>query len=259
MLTNNAGFNCNASRVLVTQAGWAGRSDLLAAIRRLLSGVPHRRAFYPGAVERWQAFLAAHPEAEQFGDRRFGRMPWTFISGVPAEREGEICFTTEAFAPIFAETPIAAETAARFLDRAVEFANERLWGTLNATLVVHSSSLRDEATRDAFERALAHLRFGTVTVNHWAGVGYGLGATPWGAYPGSTLADIQSGSGFVHNTLMFSRPEKAIVRSPFRAWPKPPWFPSHRTAPELGRALTAFEASPSPAKLPAIFRLAMTG
>ena len=55
------------------------------------------------------------------------------------------------------------------------------------------------------------LRFGTVAINCWAAVGYGLVVTPWGAYPGRDVYDIQSGSGFVHNTLMFDRIQKTAA------------------------------------------------
>jgi hypothetical protein len=33
-----------------------------------------------------------------------------------------------------------------------------------------------------------------------------------------------------------------VVRSPFRAWPKPPWFASHRTVNRLMPHLVRFEA-----------------
>ena len=36
-----------------------------------------------------------------------------------------------------------------YLERAVAFANETLWGTLNATLIVHPASLRDRAVRQS--------------------------------------------------------------------------------------------------------------
>ncbi len=83
--------------------------------------------------------------------------------------------------------------------------------------------------------------------------------TPWGAFPGHTPDDIQSGTGVVHNTLMFSRPQKTVVRAPFRVFPKPVWFATHRTAHRLTPKLAAFEAAPSPAKLPGILSLAVLG
>src|SRR2546429_4673351 len=67
MLTNNAGFNCNATRVIIDHASWAQRDQLLQQMRQVLTGIPPRAAYYPGAQQRHQTFVAEHPEAEQFG------------------------------------------------------------------------------------------------------------------------------------------------------------------------------------------------
>jgi acyl-CoA reductase-like NAD-dependent aldehyde dehydrogenase len=259
MLTNNAGFNCNAARVIVTDAAWAEREPFLAAFRRVLARVPPRHAWYPGAAERFDTFLARHPEADTFGERAQGALPWGFAAGLDPAREDEICFTTESFCSFCGETALRAGSVPEFIGRAVDFANDRLWGTLNATLIVHPRSLADPEVARAVDSAVADLRYGTVAINHWAATGYGLVVTPWGAYPGHTAADIQSGTGWVHNTLMFSRVQKSVVRAPFRVLPKPVWFATHKTAGRLTPKLTRFEANPSPAKLPGIFALALRG
>lgn len=259
MLVNNAGFNCNASRVIVQHAGWPQRRDLLDGVRRVLAKVPARRAYYPGAEERFESLTAGHPETECFGRHGDGRLPWALIPDLDPEAPDEPLFRIEAFNSLFGETALDTADAADFLDRAVAFCNERLWGTLNVTLIVHSASLRDAAVRAAFERAVADLRYGTVAINHWAAVGYGLVVTPWGAYPGHTPEDVQSGIGVVHNTLMFTRAEKTVVRAPFRAFPKPPWFPTHGNDFALAEALTRFEAAPSPLRLPGVFAKALRG
>ncbi len=268
MLTNNAGFNCNATRVIVQHAASPDRERLLAAMRELLGRLPPRRAYYPGAASRYRDFVAAHPEAESFGGAGGAagaagdmgdRLPWTLIPGLDPAARGDICYTTEAFCGVFAETPIAAAGVPEYLERAVAFANNTLWGTLNVTLIVPPSALADPAVAAAVERAIADLRYGTVSVNHWAAIGYGLVVTPWGAFPGHTAQDIQSGTGIVHNTPMFSRVQKSVVRAPFRARPKPAWFATHRTAARLTPRLVRFEAAPSPAKLPGIFSLALRG
>ena len=258
-ITNNAGFNCNATRVILQHESWPQRQGLLDAVRRQLSRVPPRKAYYPGADDRHAAFLAAHPGAETFGAATDGELPWTLISGLEPEAEDEICFHTEAFCGLTSETALTAESPAEFLARAVDFANDELWGTLNATLLVHPKSMKDPELARAVDRAIADLRFGTVAINCWAAVGYGLVITPWGAYPGQDVYDIQSGSGFVHNTLMFDRIQKTVVRAPFRVSPKPPWFPSHATAYPMAKKLTDFEADPSPWKLPGIFWEALRG
>ncbi len=259
MLATNAGFNCNALRVVVQHAGWSGRERLLAATRAAFAATPARRAWYPGASDRWSAFLAAHPEAERFGDGNDGRLPWTLIPGLDPDRRDEICYTTEAFCGVTGETAIPAASVPEFLERAVALCNDRLWGTLNAALIVHPKTAADPVLGPAVERAVAELRYGTVSLNHWPAIGFALAVLPWGAYPGHTPEDIQSGTGVVHNTLMFSRAEKAVLRGPFRAFPKPVWFVGHRRAHELFPRLTRLEAAPSPLKLPGILAAALRG
>jgi hypothetical protein len=264
MLTNNAGFNCNAARLVLTQAGWAQRPALLGAMRRLLAETPTRRAYYPGAAERMERFLEAHPEGERYGappdpGAADVRLPWVLLPELDPEREDDVAFRIEAFCSLFGEAPLEAPSAATFLDRAVAWCNETLWGTLNVTLIVHPDSLDDPETRAAFERAVEELRYGTVSINHWAAVGYGLAITPWGAFPGHTPDDVQSGVGFVHNTLLFERAQKVVIRSPFRATPKPPWFVSHKTVGGLAQDLADFERAPGFTRLPGIFWKALRG
>ena len=258
-VTNNAGFNCNATRVIVQHEAWERRGDLLDAVRDQLAKVAPRSAYYPGAQDRHGAFLAAHPKAETFGIANEGELPWTLIPGLDPETENEICFRAEAFCGVTSETALAAASTAEFVARAVEFVNESLWGSLNATLLVHPKSLADPEIGQAVEKAVADLRHGAVTLNCWAAVAYGLVITPWGGAPGHDVYDIQSGSGVVHNTMMFDRVQKTVVRAPFRVVPKPPWFPSHKTALEMAKKLTDFEVEPSVLKLPGILFEAVRG
>jgi acyl-CoA reductase-like NAD-dependent aldehyde dehydrogenase len=259
MLVNNSGFNCTTSRVIVTARDWPQRSALMDRIRARLAGHPPRLAFYPGAHERYAAFRAHYPHAETFGEARDGELPWMLIPGLSPDAVGDPAYRFEAFCPVTAETVIDAADAAAFLDRATAFANEQLWGTLNATVIVDPRTERDPAARPALDRAVAALRYGTVSLNHWSAVGYGLGITPWGAHPGHARTDIGSGTGFVHNPLMFDRVEKTVVRSPFRAFPKPIWFVGHRTAHRIAPRLIRLEATGSLAELPAIGALALRG
>ncbi|HEU5381141.1 MAG TPA: aldehyde dehydrogenase family protein [Ktedonobacteraceae bacterium] len=260
MLTNNAGFNCNATRVVIQHAGWSQRGELLREVRNTLARVPLRNAYYPGAHERQKAFVAAHPDAEEFGTPEGRELAWTFITDVDAQQAEDICFTTEAFCGLFGETALEASSVAEYIERAVEFANEGVWGTLNATILVHPESLKDPQVAQAIERAVANLRYGSIGVNYWAGISFGLGTTTWGAFPGHPLHDIQSGTGVVHNSLMFTHPQKSVLRAPFRSTPTPTWFVS-----EYGKAvkvfpkLVQFEASPSPLKVPGIIKAAMFG
>ncbi len=229
MLVNNAGFNCLTPRVLVTQRQWPQRGAFLEALERVLASIPPRQAYYPGAFERRAVFLEAHPDAHQIGDGGAGTMPWTIIRDVDADAD-DVCFREEAFCALTSETALDAESAPQFLARAVDFCNERLHGTLSMTILVDPRTRRRPEVSAALERAVADLRYGTIGVNVWHAMGIMVGSTPWGAYPGHDPSDVQSGIGSVGNALMFARPQKAVVRGPFVAWPTPAWFATHRHA-----------------------------
>ena len=234
MLVNNAGFNCLTPRVLVTHRDWPQRGEFLDALEAVLSRVPTRRAYYPGAFERRDAFVRAHPEARRVGAHTHTHMPWTMIRDVDASRHDDICFTTEAFCALLAETALEAPTPEDYVATAVEFCNEVLTGTLSMTLLVDPRTRRRRTMRVALERAVADLRYGCIGVNVWHALGILIGSVPWGAYPGHEPRDIQSGVGTVGNALMFARPQKSVVRGPFVAWPTPAWFVTHRRS---GRAI----------------------
>jgi hypothetical protein len=103
------------------------------------------------------------------------------------------------------------------------------------------------------------------------GVGDLTPRATWGAFPGHTLDDVQSGIGVVHNALLLADTERTVVTGPFRPSPrsvlhgeksispKPPWFVTNRTAATTGRRLTGFVARPRWRALPAIFASALCG
>ena len=115
---------------------------------------------------------------------------------------------------------------------------------------------------------MAHLRYGTIAINAWTGVGFLSAAAPWGAFPGHTRDNVQSGIGVVHNALLLDDVERTVVRGPFRPFPrsiahgewallpKPPWFVSARSGALTARLLTEFAARPSARKLPRILAAA---
>ena len=257
MLVNNAGFNCITARVVVTHAAWPQRDAFLGALTQTLAGIATRRAYYPGATERRDAFIRAHPEAQDFGTGPDDALPWTFIPGVPPGRTDDICFNVESFFSELAETALTAPSAAAFVEAATAFCNDVVWGTLGATLIVSPSSMKQHDVADAVERAVADLRYGSIGVNVWHGLSFAMGSTTWGAYPGHSRTDIQSGTGVVGNAAMFDRPQKSVVRGPFRSRPKPPWFATVPEAYEVMRRFVAFEAEPSAAKIPGLLLAAM--
>jgi len=259
MVTNNASFNCIAGKLLVTAAGWPLRERLLDHVREVLAGVPTRKAYYPGAHDRWREYLAAHPDAETIGEAGAGVVPWTLIPGLDPARSDDICFTTEPFCAMLSEVPLAADNPVDFLSAAVDFCNDVVWGTLSTGILVHPSTRKDPAVEGALQDAIDNTRYGGIAINHWAGIPYAFSTLPWGAHPGHTLDDIGSGIGVVHNALMFDRPQKSILEGPFRVFPKPAWFVSHRRSGQVGRTLCDFQVDPGLARFVSVLWNALRG
>ncbi|HEX6434178.1 MAG TPA: aldehyde dehydrogenase family protein, partial [Gemmatimonadales bacterium] len=256
-LTFNASFDCNANKVLILPKGWSQRDKFLAGLERALSKAAARRAYYPGARDRWLAYSKGRSSIRRFGSESEDVLPWTLVNNVDPEDRNEPGFASESFCPILFQTEIGSADPVEFLDRAVTFANERLWGTLSAGLVVHPKTSKDPTLGAAVERAITKLRYGSVNVNAWSGYLFAFGTPPWGAHPSSTLADIQSGRGWVHNTPMLEGIEKAVMRHPITAMPKPSYFPTHRSSHLLMQRMTALEENSSWTRVPAVLAAAM--
>jgi acyl-CoA reductase-like NAD-dependent aldehyde dehydrogenase len=256
MITHNASFNCVAPQVLVMAQGWAQRQAFLDLLRQRLATCPPRKAFYPGANHRYQVFLDHYPQAEVLGSQTCTSIPWTLIPNVPP-RAGELAFSEEAFCGLVAEVSLAGADPAEFLQQAVEFANDKIWGSLSCVVVIDPLTQKRMANR--LDQAIADLRYGAIGINVWTGVITLLGVHPWGAFPGNLLCDIRSGQGFVHNTFLFDHPEKTVLKAPFRIWPTPIWFTDHRNLLRLSQTLLAYEADPSWFKVPSVMGQALQG
>ena len=61
MITNNASFNCIATKMIVTSEQWPQRQQFLDQVEAVLARVPRRKAYYPGAAERFRRFTGASP------------------------------------------------------------------------------------------------------------------------------------------------------------------------------------------------------
>lgn len=241
----NGGCLCISPRVVIEHRQWSERRAFIEALGRMLTAAPPWPAFYPGTRENQEAILDLHPEALPFGMPGPGELPWLLVPDLSPEAQDEPCFERELFGPIMAEAVLDAPDIATFIRRAVSFANTCLWGTLAATIVVHPDTLHDPQVRAAYEQALFDLAYGVITVNTHPGSSYYAGMTTWGAFPGSTVANIQSGVGVVANAAMLQRPEKSLLTAPFRPIVAP-FLLGSRAMPLAARRLAEAQAHPSP-------------
>lgn len=258
---HNGGFNCIGAQVLVLPDAWPLADRFLDAVREALGRAPARPPYYPGAEDRVAALRARYPEAKTLAN---GRLLVPVPADAPPGSDAAYAFETEVFAAPLAVTRLPGATPEAFLDAAVAFCNDRLAGSLGASVLVHPATAR--ALGDRLDEAVARLRYGTVGVNAWTGVGFVLPTIPWGAAPGEQRAAVASGLGSVRNALMLEGAAKAVVRAPFAPWPRslaqgergampyPLWFVFHRRAARALRAITAFLARPRLSLLPAFVR-----
>jgi aldehyde dehydrogenase (NAD(P)+) len=261
---HNSGHNCVAAQVVLLPADWEHADALLREIHNVLSELPPRVAWYPGAADRQRSAADRHASHEEFS----GDVPTTLLTGVPAD-EAHFAFTEEFFGVVLAVTRLPGDTPEAFWRNAVAFANDKLHGTLGANVIIHPRVKK--AMGEAFDQGLRDLRYGAIGVNVWNAAAYLLPYCTWGAFPGHPRNDISSGHGVVHNAFMFDAPQKTVAYGPFapapRALmqgevhmsPKPLWFVTNKMAHIVGERLTHFAARPSPLKLPAIFAAALRG
>ena len=264
MRLHNGGYNCIAGQVLVLSATWPQKAAFLEAVAVALAAAPTRPAWYPGSDGRMRAARTAYPAARSLPGGRLLVAVADSATPAASSSTGNI-LTTEYFAPVLGVVELQGSGQA-YLDAAVETVNRDFLGTLGANILGLPSSLR--RLGPGFEEAMARLRYGTIAINAWTGVGFLSAAAPWGAFPGHTRDNVQSGIGVVHNALLLDDVERTVVRGPFRPFPrsiahgewallpKPPWFVSARSGALTARLLTEFAARPSARKLPRILAAA---
>ena len=153
----------------ITHKSWPQREELLKELELAFRELPTRKAYYPGAHDRYAKFIEAHGDAKCIGKAEEGIIPWTLIPDVDSNQHDEVCFTTEAFCGVVAETALDAPDEASFLRAAGNFCNDRIWGTLNCCLLVHPSIEKNLETLEALDEVIANLRYGTIAINHCNG------------------------------------------------------------------------------------------
>ncbi len=241
-VTNNASFNCVATKVLVTWRQWPGRQRFLELLGQTLANTPRRQAYYPGAHDRFVRF-----SGQQLPDTDDGTLPWTLLTDVDP-RESTHLLREESFVCVLAEVALDATSPESFLNRAVDFVNDQLFGTLAAALTF-PAHFRQGANQQLVADCLDRLRYGTIGINHWPGLAFVMMSPPWGGYPGATLQDPESGIGWVHNTFRLRACEKTILSGPLTVAPRPVWFANHRRADAVGKSLFRLYCDPRPTHL----------
>ena len=249
-ITNNAAFNCLATRVVVTCSHWKQRTEFLQMVDQFLNQTPQRPAYYPGAVDRYRKHSGKNIQLDQKNC-----LPWLFLKG-QKDKENFSFYAEESFVGFCAETVIEASSTTDFLESAIQFCNKQLAGTLCASITFPNDFRRRE--RKKVEEAIRKMRYSSICVNQWSGLAYSLLTPPWGGYPGATLQNIESGIGSVHNTWLLDRYEKSVLWGPLVSFPKPVWFATNKKSLPIARRLLSLYQRPNVLRFGRLLAVALT-
>lgn len=248
----NCGHVCASPQVLVLPDGWPHGDALLTELRDVLRTAEPRLPYYPGTDAKVARAVAGRSDVEAL--LQPGRR--LLVDGLEADGDPSL-FRDEVFADVLGVVRLPADDVGAYLAGATRFANERLAGTLAATLLVDPDTQKAHAA--ALDAAVAGLRYGTVGINAWPAVSFFLGYPSWGAYPGHTLDAVGSGIGTVLNPYLLPDPEKSVITGTFRPRGTPPTSLRNRTALVTWRRLLGYWTTDEWRRLPGVLLSAMRG
>ncbi|MFL5321026.1 MAG: aldehyde dehydrogenase family protein, partial [Myxococcaceae bacterium] len=134
MVVNNASFNCNSAKLLITGKEWQARGTLLERVERGLQKGVMRKAYYPGAEERWKAFTEGRKGLKLVGNPGPGELAYAMIPDVDPSNASDRVFHQEPWCTVLSEMQVGSSDPKTFLEAATAFCNDQLWGTLCATI-----------------------------------------------------------------------------------------------------------------------------
>jgi len=221
-MVNNAHI-CASPQVVITCKNWPQREAFLEAVRKEVRSCQAYRMFYPGVRKAYETHKAALGSGSDvtvqqtslgFGDAEAPLLFKTGVSPEAAEDGKPMCWQDEAFCPILTEVPIDTEAKFdAFLPAAVDFAHNKLWGSLTCSIVIDDTTKAHN--QPALDSIIDSMRFGSVGVNVPPSVANAFPVLVWGGFPGHTARDVQSGIGFLGNFCCYENPEKSVMQNRF--------------------------------------------
>ncbi len=236
---NNSGFNCIAAQVIVLPKGWKYTNKLKEEIIYYLKKVGDTTSYYPGASNNLNELMKSG-NYDQINNLSCNT-PF-LVTDIDLEKEyaDKEVWSTALY---FKEIPYSSYED--YSSNSIDYVNNELWGNLGVTVLLKNH--KRKINENILNTYIEGLKYGTVAINEWAALGFVIPTLPWGGFPGNKDNDIQSGQGYVHNSLLFESPQKGVVYSKFRLSPliDPPWFVTNKKAHRIFKNLTYYQATKS--------------
>eukprot|EP01104_Vermistella_antarctica_P000266 TRINITY_DN1031_c1_g1_i1.p1 TRINITY_DN1031_c1_g1~~TRINITY_DN1031_c1_g1_i1.p1 ORF type:complete len:572 (+),score=154.91 TRINITY_DN1031_c1_g1_i1:27-1718(+) len=203
----NSGHICVSPQIVLTSKNWKQREQFLQYLEKHLSKYEPFPTYYPGCDRAKAGFAKAYEGQAREIDAGPGLLFVPDISESP-----EYAMQNEAFGPVLTHYPMdVSDDPAEFLKAAVDLCNNEIWGTLATSLIVDDKTMKDNS--ESVRKAIDDLRYGSIGVNQWGGNMTAYPAAAWGAHPGHTPEDVQSGLGKMGNFHAIDNIEKSVVWS----------------------------------------------
>jgi aldehyde dehydrogenase (NAD(P)+) len=215
----NGGHTCPSVQIVLLAKGWEQKDAFCEKMKKHLGSHLPSPSYYPGTDRKYEQFqkefaeVATQVELEKADPGLQNCVKPLWVSSI--DKNPEMFQRNESFCPVMGvhEIELPELTAEAFCAAAVDYVNERVWGNLSTTIWASGSTLRSSegAVRDFVNR----VRVGAVGVNLWGGFNVFFPQLHWGAYPGNSPEDVQSGVGLgVGNFLQFDNVLKVALWCP---------------------------------------------
>ncbi|MFE2998096.1 aldehyde dehydrogenase family protein [Nocardia sp. NPDC059246] len=207
----NGGAICGRVQTLVTSRHWPQRQEFLDAVAHALrEGTPAATTYYPGVNETFDRFRAKYPDATLI--QPVDEAPASRTLLVEDAGTDEFGIRNEAFCQVISEVALDVEARADvFTPAAVQFCNDRLLGTLAATILVDEDTKKAHAS--IIDDAVTQMNYGAIGVNTMPPV---IWLSPYLTWGGNEEGrEFVSGRGNFGNLLGYENVEKSIVISNF--------------------------------------------
>jgi acyl-CoA reductase-like NAD-dependent aldehyde dehydrogenase len=210
----NGGHACISPQVVIVDNDWPQKDLFLNRLRHYLAEAPTEVCYYPGGMKNYEKFRMNYPQAQILGQKKkyFDKQLNPLF--IPEVESDSLALNEEAFTMVLAQTSIKGTggDSLKFLKKAVQFCNEKVFGNLGCSVIVDPRTTRRIGS--GIDDCIAKLEYGIIGVNVWSGMIAIFPQLTWGAFPGNTAWNIESGVGQLSNSYMFDQIEKSVLWTP---------------------------------------------
>jgi acyl-CoA reductase-like NAD-dependent aldehyde dehydrogenase len=210
----NGGHACISPQVVIVDDDWPQKKLFLNRLQHYLAEAPTEVCYYPGGMKNYEKFRMNYPQAQILGQKKryFDKQLNPLF--IPEVENDSLALKEEAFTMVLAQTSIKGTggDSLKFLNKAVQFCNEKVFGDLGCSVIVDPRTARRIGS--GIEDCIAKLEYGLIGVNVWSGMIAIFPQLTWGAFPGNTAWNIESGVGQLGNSYMFDQIEKSVLWTP---------------------------------------------